>query len=162
MDFIWSPWRYDYLASGGAKPSSCVFCVATDRTHDAERLIVFRGIYNFVILNLFPYTSGHVMVAPYDHLDTLAVAKPEQLVEMMELAQRLIAVLKKLYKPDGFNLGMNLGAAAGAGIREHFHLHVVPRWVGDANFMTVSGETRVLPEELAITYKRIKAELFHQ
>jgi len=161
MDFIWSPWRYDYLASGGAKPSSCVFCATADRTHDAERLIVFRGIHNFVILNLFPYTSGHVMVAPYDHLDTIAVAKPEQLSEMMELAQRLIAVLKKLYKPDGFNLGMNLGAAAGAGIREHFHLHVVPRWVGDANFMSVAGETRVLPEELAITYKRIQAELFH-
>lgn len=161
MDFIWSPWRYSYLASGASKPSSCVFCVTADRTHDAERLIVYRGIHNFVILNLFPYTSGHVMVAPYDHLDTLAVAKPEQLVEMMELAQRLIAVLKNLYKPDGFNLGMNLGAAAGAGIREHFHLHVVPRWVGDANFMTVSGETRVLPEELAITYERVKAELFH-
>jgi len=160
MDFIWSPWRYDYLASGGAKPPSCVFCVTADRTHDAERLIVFRGTHNFVILNLFPYTSGHVMVAPYDHMDTIAVAKPEQLAEMMELAQRLIAVLKKLYKPDGFNLGMNLGAAAGAGIREHFHLHVVPRWVGDANFMSVIGETRVLPEELTITYERIKAELF--
>jgi ATP adenylyltransferase len=159
MDFIWSPWRYDYLASGGTKPSSCVFCVTSDRTHDSERLIVFRGTHNFVILNLFPYTSGHVMVAPYEHLDTISLAKPEQLSEMMQLAQRLIPVLKKLYNPDGFNLGMNLGSAAGAGIREHFHLHVVPRWVGDANFMSITGETRVLPEELSVTYRRVTAEL---
>jgi ATP adenylyltransferase len=159
MDFIWSPWRYDYLASGGTKPSSCVFCVTSDRTHDPERLIVFRGTHNVVILNLFPYTSGHVMVAPYEHLDTISLAKPEQLLEMMQLAQRLIAVLKKLYDPDGFNLGMNLGSAAGAGIREHFHLHLVPRWVGDANFMSITGETRVLPEELSVTYRRIKSEL---
>ena len=159
MDFIWSPWRYDYLASGGAKPSTCVFCVTADRTHDAERLIVFRGDHNFVILNLFPYTSGHVMVAPYEHLDTITLARPEQLTEMMQLAQRLLPVLQKLYKPDGFNLGMNLGQAAGAGIREHFHLHVVPRWIGDANFMGITAETRVLPEALSTTYQRIKAEL---
>jgi ATP adenylyltransferase len=159
MDFIWSPWRYDYLASGGAKPSTCVFCVTADRTHDAERLIVFRGDHNFVILNLFPYTSGHVMVAPYEHLDTITLAQPEQLTEMMQLAQRLLPVLQKLYKPDGFNLGMNLGQAAGAGIREHFHLHVVPRWIGDANFMGITAETRVLPEALSTTYQRIKAEL---
>jgi ATP adenylyltransferase len=99
------------------------------------------------------------MVAPYDHLDTISAAKAEQLSEMMQLAQQLIGVLKKLYNPDGFNLGMNLGTAAGAGIREHFHLHVVPRWVGDANFMSITGETRVLPEELSVTYSRIKAEL---
>jgi ATP adenylyltransferase len=159
MDFIWSPWRYDYLASGGKKPSSCVFCVSGDTSHDAERLIVFRGIHNFVILNLFPYTSGHAMVAPYEHLDTIAGAKPEQLLEMMQLAQRLIGALEKLYRPEGFNLGMNLGHAAGAGIREHFHLHVVPRWVGDANFMSISGETRVLPEELSKTYERLRAAL---
>ena len=159
MDFLWSPWRYDYLASGGKKPSSCVFCVQQDLTHDAERLIVFRGTHNFIILNLFPYTSGHTMVAPYEHLDTLAASKTEQLAEMMQLAQRTIAALQKLYRPEGFNLGMNLGLAAGAGIREHFHLHVVPRWTGDANFMTITGETRVLPEELQTTYQRMRAEL---
>jgi ATP adenylyltransferase len=159
MDFIWSPWRYDYLASGGRRPSSCVFCVDNDASHDADRLIVFRGTYNFIILNLFPYTSGHVMVAPYEHQDTIASARPEQLAEMMELSQRSIAALQKLYRPEGFNLGMNLGAAAGAGIREHFHLHVVPRWAGDANFMTIVGETRILPEELQTTYQRMKAEL---
>jgi ATP adenylyltransferase len=159
MDFIWSPWRYDYLASGGKKPASCVFCLTQDRTHDADRLVVFRGIHNFIILNLFPYTSGHVMVAPYEHLDTIVSAKAEQLTEMMILSQRIISVLDKLYHPEGFNLGMNLGIAAGAGIREHFHLHVVPRWAGDSNFMTIAGETRVLPEELQMTYQRMKAEL---
>jgi ATP adenylyltransferase len=159
MDFIWSPWRYDYLASGGVKAPSCVFCVGEDRTHDAERLIVFRGTHNFIILNLFPYTSGHLMVAPYEHLDTIVSAKADQLTEMMQLSQKSIAVLQKLYGADGFNLGMNLGSAAGAGVREHFHLHVVPRWIGDASFMTIVGETRVLPEELQKTYERVKAEL---
>src|SRR5262245_59749881 len=159
MDFLWSPWRYDYLASSGRKPSSCVFCAGEDRTHDTERLIVHRGFYNFVILNLFPYTSGHTMVAPYEHLDSIGSARPEQLTEMMALSQRVIAALQKLYRPEGFNLGMNLGTAAGAGIREDFHLHVVPRWTGDANFMTVIGETRVLPETLDTTYQRMSAEL---
>lgn len=159
MDFIWSPWRYDYLASGGRKPESCVFCVNEDRTHDSERLIVFRGIHNFVILNLFPYTSGHAMVVPYAHCDTIVLAKPDQLAEMMQLSQQIIAALQRLYRPEGFNLGMNLGTAAGAGIREHFHMHIVPRWVGDANFITVTGETRVLPEELHMTYQRVKTAL---
>jgi len=159
MDFIWSPWRYDYLASGGMKAPSCVFCVGDDRTHDAERLIVFRGTHNFIILNLFPYTSGHLMVAPYEHLDTIVSAKADQLTEMMQLSQKSLAVLQKLYRADGFNLGMNLGSAAGAGIREHFHLHVVPRWIGDANYVSIIGETRVLPEDLHKTYQRIKAEL---
>ena len=159
MDFIWSPWRYEYLASGGVKAPSCVFCVGEDRTHDAERLILFRGTHNFIILNLFPYTSGHLMVAPYEHLDTIVSAKADQLTEMMQLSQKSIAVLQKLYRADGFNLGMNLGSAAGAGVREHFHLHVVPRWIGDASFMTIVGETRVLPEELQKTYERVKAEL---
>ena len=159
MDFIWSPWRFDYLASGGVKAPSCVFCVGEDRTHDAERLIVFRGTHNFIILNLFPYTSGHLMVAPYEHLDTIVSAKADQLTEMMQLSQKSIAVLQKLYRPDGFNLGMNLGSAAGAGVREHFHLHVVPRWIGDASFMTIVGETRVLPEDLHKTYERVKAAL---
>ncbi len=159
MDFIWSPWRYDYLASAGKKPSSCVFCIGEDRSRDAERLVVFRGTYNFIILNLFPYTSGHTMVAPYEHLETITAAKTEQLSEMMQFAQRIIRALQELYKPDGFNIGMNLGQAAGAGIREHFHLHVVPRWVGDANFVSVTGETRVLPEELSRTYERVKSAL---
>jgi len=159
MDFIWSPWRYDYLASYGQRRPTCVFCIGEDPGGDAERLVVLRANHNFVILNLFPYTSGHLMVAPYEHRDTIVGAKAEQLSEMMDLSQRAVAALKKIYNADGFNLGMNLGQAAGAGIREHFHLHVVPRWIGDANFMSITGETRVLPEELSKTYERVKAAL---
>jgi ATP adenylyltransferase len=157
MDFLWSPWRYHYLASGAKGESTCVFCIGQDPSRDQERLVVFRGVHNFIILNLFPYTSGHVMIAPYEHLNTIALAKTEQMSEMMQFAQRLLAALQKLYAPEGFNIGMNLGQAAGAGIREHFHLHVVPRWVGDSNFTTVIAETRVLPEELSRTYERLKA-----
>ena len=135
---------------------SCVFCVGEDAGADDERLIVHRGRKNFVILNLFPYTSGHFMIAPFAHMDKLDDAKPEQLAEMMDLVQRGIAASRRLYNPEGFNLGMNLGQAAGAGIREHFHFHVVPRWTGDSNFMTITGESRVLPEELKVTFARMK------
>ena len=159
MDFVWSPWRYDYMASTAKTPTSCVFCIGEDSSRDAERLIVHRGTYNFVILNLFPYTSGHFMVAPYAHTASFDDARPQQVAEMMELAQRGIRALKMLYRPEGFNLGMNLGHCAGAGIREHFHLHVVPRWIGDANFMSVIGETRVLPEQLDVTHRRL-SEVF--
>ena len=156
MDFIWSPWRYDYIASHGERSPGCVFCIDEDPSHDAERLVLFRAAHNFIILNLFPYTSGHLMIAPYEHRDTIADAKPEQLSEMMVLSQRSIAALQKVYRPEGFNLGMNLGQCAGAGVRDHFHLHVVPRWSGDGNFMAITGETRVLPEELGKTYERLK------
>ena len=156
---MWSPWRYDYLASYGDRRPTCVFCIGEDASRDAERLVVLRADHNFIILNLFPYTSGHLMIAPYEHRNTIAGAKREQLAEMMELAERAVAALKKTYNPNGFNLGMNLGEAAGAGIREHFHLHVVPRWIGDANFVSVVGETRVLPEELSKTYERVKEAL---
>jgi ATP adenylyltransferase len=160
MEFLWSPWRYDYMAAvGRAVPSGCVFCVGDNTSHDAEKLIVHRGTQNFVILNLFPYTTGHFMVAPYAHIARFDDAAPSQAAEMMELAQRGIRALRELYQPEGFNMGMNLGHCAGAGIREHFHLHVVPRWIGDANFMTVTGETRVLPEELRTTHRRL-AEVF--
>jgi ATP adenylyltransferase len=154
MEFVWSPWRYDYMASAGKTPSSCVFCIGEDPSKDADRLVVYRGVHNFVILNLFPYTSGHFMVAPLVHTANFGDAPTEQTAEMMVLAQRGMHALKTLYKPEGFNLGMNLGHCAGAGIREHFHLHVVPRWIGDVNFMGITGETRVLPEELSVTYRR--------
>jgi len=156
MDFVWSPWRYHYIASAGKTPSSCVFCIGEDPSRDADRLVVFRGVHNFVILNLFPYTSGHFMVAPFEHQARFEDAVSVQTAEMMDLAQRGMRTLKTLYKPEGFNVGMNLGHCAGAGIREHFHLHVVPRWIGDANFMSIAGETRVLPEELAVTYRRFR------
>src|SRR5262245_19823016 len=156
MDFIWSPWRYNYIASHGQRRAGCVFCIGEDAAHDAERLVLFRAKHNFIILNLFPYTSGHLMIAPYEHRDTITGAPTEQLSEMMSLSQRSIAALQSVYRPEGFNLGMNLGECAGAGVREHFHLHVVPRWIGDANFMSITGETRVLPEELSVTYRRMR------
>src|SRR4030095_11713872 len=155
MEFVWSPWRYDYIASTGRKTTSCVFCIGEDPSQDASRLVLYRGSLNFVILNLFPYTSGHFMVAPFVHIARFDEAQSEQLAEMMELAQRGMRALTSVYRPEGFNMGMNLGHCAGAGIREHFHLHVVPRWIGDANFMGITGETRVLPEELAVTYRRM-------
>jgi len=159
MEFVWSPWRYDYMASIGKTTTSCVFCIGEDPSQDASRLVLYRGSLNFVILNLFPYTSGHFMVAPLVHTARFDEARSEQLVEMMELAQRGMRALARLYRPEGFNMGMNLGHCAGAGIREHFHLHVVPRWIGDANFMGITAETRVLPEELSVTFRRM-AEVF--
>lgn len=159
MEFVWSPWRYDYIATAGKTPSSCVFCIGDDLAQDAGRLVLYRGRLNFVILNLFPYTAGHFMVAPFVHTARFEQAPSDQVAEMMELAQRGIRALTTLYRPEGFNVGINLGHCAGAGIREHFHLHVVPRWIGDANFMSITAETRVLPEELAVTYRRM-AEVF--
>jgi len=157
MDYLWTPWRYQYMAqvSQGRQPD-CVFCDAMERNNDEETLIVHRGKKAFVILNRFPYTSGHVMVVPCTHVAELNLCEQGALQEIMELAQRLESVFRKDYKPDGMNLGMNLGRAAGAGVAGHLHLHMLPRWFGDSNFMTVTGETRVHPEELKTTYERLK------
>lgn len=159
MDFIWSPWRYAYVSST-RKNESCVFCVGgpeADPDMDRERLVLYRGRRCFVILNLYPYTGGHVMVAPYAHLGTLMDADPDQMTELMVLAQRCVRILDTVYRPEGFNIGMNLGECAGAGVAGHIHLHVVPRWCGDVNFMTSTGETRVLPEDLEATYRKLSA-----
>jgi ATP adenylyltransferase len=133
----------------------CVFCDAQDFADGPENLIVFRGARAFVILNRFPYTSGHLMVVPYVHEPSLEGLDPESRAEAMELVTQAVRVLREVYKPQGFNIGINLGDTAGAGITEHVHLHVVPRWTGDTNFMSVLGETRVLPEQLEDTYKRV-------
>ena len=158
MDYLWTPWRYSYIASG-MKDDECIFCAAAEGRDDAKSLVVFRGKKNFVILNRYPYTSGHVMVVPYAHRATLAESEPETLSEMMALAQRMERALENLYHPNGFNVGINIGKAAGAGIAGHLHLHVLPRWIGDTNFMTTIGETRVQPEELATTYQRLRGAL---
>ena len=160
MDYLWTPWRYQYISQTiTGKQPDCIFCDAAKRTDDEATLVVHRGVSSFVILNRFPYTSGHVMVVPYAHIAELALCEPATLNEMMQLAQRIEVALKQLYKPDGMNFGMNLGRAAGAGIAGHLHLHGLPRWFGDTNFMTVTGETRVHPEELAVTYERLKKAL---
>ncbi len=160
MDYLWTPWRYQYMeqVTGGKQPD-CFFCDAIARKDDANTLIAFRGAKMFVILNRFPYTSGHVMIVPNAHVAELNLCDPDALTEMMTLAQRVEKAFKSNYKPDGMNLGMNLGKAAGAGVAGHLHLHALPRWFGDSNFMTVTGETRVHPEELNVTYLRIKSAL---
>lgn len=141
---------------GNKKEEGCVFCKAQEMPDSAENLIAYRSERAYVILNRYPYTSGHLLVNPYQHVTTLEELDSDTRAEMMELASRCTTVLKSIYKPQGFNVGVNMGAAAGAGVPEHIHLHVVPRWSGDTTFMTTLGKTRVLPEELETTYERIK------
>jgi len=160
MDYLWTPWRYQYMAQVHAgKQPACIFCDAAARKDDDVTLVVHRGTSCFIILNRYPYTSGHVMVVPYVHVAELRQCEPAALTEMMLLAQRMESAVRELYKPDGMNLGMNLGRAAGAGVVGHLHLHVLPRWIGDSNFMTVTGETRVHPEDLATTFTRLRKAL---
>ena len=154
MDRLWTPWRYGYISSA-VPPKGCVFCVKAAEKKDAQNYILHRGKLNFILLNLFPYTNGHLMIAPYQHVATMEETTEVTLAEMMRLTRRAETNLRAVYRPDGFNLGMNIGASAGAGVADHIHMHVVPRWTGDANFMSTIGETRVLPEELPATYVKL-------
>lgn len=158
MDRLWSPWRAKYIASGvDAQSEACVFCeIGKDTENDEKNLLVFRGQLNFVVLNLFPYISGHILVVPYAHLGELDSAPKDVTDEMMDLTKRSQTALRRVYKPVAYNVGMNLGAAAGAGIADHIHLHILPRWAGDTNFMTTVSETRVLPEGLETTYAKLR------
>ena len=156
MEHLWSPWRYRYIASAD-KQDACVFCTIQNSRDDATNFVLYRGRLVFVVLNLFPYTSGHLMIVPYEHTASFARLNQEATSEMFELAKRSQAILDEEYHADGFNIGLNLGRAAGAGIADHIHVHVVPRWMGDANFVSIIGETRVLPEDLATTYQRLKS-----
>jgi ATP adenylyltransferase len=154
MDRLWTPWRYRYISK--ALPSDgCIFCAKAAEGQDTQNYILHRGKLNFILLNLFPYTNGHLMIAPYQHVATMAETPEATLAEMMQLARRAEANLRTVYRPDGFNVGMNIGVSAGAGVADHIHMHVVPRWTGDANFMSTIGETRVLPEELPAAYEKL-------
>jgi len=182
MDILWTPWRFAYVTSADGAPrpgiparlnafpgdTGCVFCnliasidyaiehgMSRDEAEAAGGLIL-RGKTCFICLNAFPYTSGHVMVMPYAHLDRIAKMPVESAREMMDLAQQTERALEKLYRPHGFNFGLNLGQAAGAGVAGHLHMHAMPRWIGDTNFMTTVGETRVLPEDLETTWRRLR------
>jgi ATP adenylyltransferase len=146
MERLFTPWRMAYVTTADRVPG-CVLCRARDGANGAERLVVHRGARNFVVMNLFPYNGGHVMVAPLRHVGSLAEAEDEELSEMMSLARKLETVFREVYRPDGINLGMHLGRPAGAGVADHIHKHHVPRWTGDTTFMTVVGGTRVIPEE---------------
>jgi ATP adenylyltransferase len=161
MDYLWTPWRYAYITAAAkydGKPEGCIFC-ELPKLSDSDAKIVYRGAHCYVILNSFPYTSGHVMVVPFAHMDELQKLPEAAAREMMSLSQKMEGVLHKVYSPDGINVGMNIGRAAGAGVAGHIHMHVLPRWVGDTNFMTVTGESRVLPESLDVTYERVKGAL---
>lgn len=140
------------------KEDGCVFCNAQAKEDSAENLIAYRGERAYVILNRYPYTGGHLMVVPFEHVAVLEDLHPLTRTEMMEFTSRCMIVLRNLYKPQGFNMGANIGEAAGAGVKEHVHIHIVPRWKGDTNFMSSLGETRILPEELETTWQRVKNE----
>lgn len=155
MDRLWSPWRYRYV-SKATPADACIFCAKQAEDRDAENLILHRGRHSFALLNLYPYTTGHLMVAPYSHIAMLDELPAEAAAELMELTQTSVRLLRAVYRPHGLNVGMNLGECAGAGIAGHLHMHVLPRWPGDANFMTTIGETRVMPEELGETWRRLR------
>src|SRR5918993_570257 len=147
MDRLWSPWRLEYVMTGD-RDAGCALCEAP-QLPDEQSLVVFEGQRCYVVLNLYPYNNGHVMVVPYRHVGSFAGLTPEELQELALLTQRAEIALHEAYRPQGLNVGATLGRPAGAGILEHLHVHVVPRWTGDSNFMTIVGETRVLPEELS-------------
>ena len=162
MDHLWSPWRYTYVSSADSVPGgpgSCLFCRVAASSEDAGNLVVLRADRCFVLLNRYPYTSGHLMIAPYRHVPTLAAADTATLEEMMRIAQRSEAALRAVYRPEGMNFGFNIGRSAGAGIAGHIHMHGLPRWEGDTSFMTTVSETRVLPEDLKTTYEKLSAAL---
>jgi ATP adenylyltransferase len=154
MDYLWTPWRYAYITAADRAPG-CIFCDKIAENDDRKNFIVYRGEHCFIILNAFPYTSGHVMVVPYSHLDQLTKLSPAAAHEMMDLSQKTERLLREAYNAEGVNLGMNIGKCAGAGVAGHVHMHVLPRWTADANFVSVVGETRVLPEALETTFEKI-------
>ena len=152
---IWAPWRLRYVKDAN-KSSECVFCTKPELGDDREALIVHRGESCFVILNLYPYTSGHLLVMPFEHLGRLQDVEPEITAEMMDLAQQAMRRMESVYSPEGFNVGLNQGRVAGAGVEGHIHLHVVPRWAGDNNYMPVLADTRVMPQSLEESYDALR------
>jgi ATP adenylyltransferase len=154
MRHLWAPWRIGYIK--GEKTPGCILCDKPREKKDRANLILARGKHAFVMMNLYPYNNGHLMVSPYQHVSSLEELSDAATADLIRLMKRALSVLRKTHKPDGFNVGLNLGKAAGAGIEEHLHFHIVPRWSGDTNFMTVNAEVRVLPESLAESYRQLK------
>jgi ATP adenylyltransferase len=152
MKSLWAPWRLPYLK--GTKPDRCIFCVGKP-ADDRRRYILHRNQSTFVIMNIYPYSNGHLMVAPYEHASDFKALSPDALGELMVTTRQAISVLQAVYKPQGFNVGINLGKAAGAGIEEHLHVHIVPRWNGDTNFMSTVADLRVIPEDLRHAYDQL-------
>ena len=156
MKYIWAPWRIDYVRA--EKPAGCIFCDKPKEDKDKQNYILYRGKKNFIMLNSYPYNPAHLLIAPYRHTGNMEELTESERNEHYELISRGIVVLKGLFKPAGFNIGSNLGRVAGAGIEDHFHSHIVPRWQGDNNFMPVLGEVRVIPQALADTYETLKGK----
>ena len=154
MKTIWAPWRIEYVRQ--AKTQGCIMCDKPKENNDGGNQILFRGKYNFVMMNNYPYNPGHLMVVPYRHIANLEELTAKEKLELLEIIARSITALKTAFKPAGFNVGMNLGRVAGAGIDDHIHTHVVPRWSGDTNFMPVIADVRVMPQAVADTYKQLK------
>ncbi len=160
MDLLWSPWRYDYITGDVSKDNGesvgCVFCtILRSSADDKEKFILYRAEHNFVILNVYPYITGHLMVVPFEHLANLDDLSTSASNEMTDLTKRSQGILREVYRPEGFNIGINIGKAAGAGVAGHLHQHILPRWTGDPNFMTSIGQTRTIPEDLNVTFEKL-------
>jgi ATP adenylyltransferase len=154
MEVIWAPWRMEYVGSDRAN-EGCIFCPGHDRTRDEERLILYRGEWSIVLMNRFPYSNGHLLVAPLRHISSFASLTAHEKLDLLTMVERCVSVIKEVMDPAGFNIGMNLGKVAGAGVEDHMHFHIVPRWSGDTNYMTVVGEVRVVPEHIRATYEKL-------
>lgn len=150
---IWAPWRLEYILS--KRGSGCIFCEKSGENRDKDNLILYRSAHNLVMLNLYPYNNGHLMVVPYRHLFSITDLSDEEALDLMKLTQLSVNSLKAAFMPEGYNIGINIGKVAGAGIEEHLHLHIIPRWVGDTHFMAVLDEVRVIPEHVMSTYERL-------
>jgi ATP adenylyltransferase len=160
MKYITAPWREEYVKKA-SKMTECIFCLAIDKKEDREALILYRGEQNFIILNRYPYTPGHLMIAPYKHIDSIEKANKDSTDEMIDLLKLSLKKLRQLYRPQGFNTGMNIGRSAGAGVADHYHLHVIPRWTGDSNFMPLVGKTKVVIEDVNSSYDKL-VDLFRK
>lgn len=157
MEQLWAPWRIEYIQK--ARQSGCILCLKPAERNDEANFLLYRGEHNFIILNIFPYNPGHLMIAPYRHTASLLDLTDKEAREHFELVKKSLKLLKEVMEPAGFNIGLNLGKVAGAGIADHLHTHVVPRWEGDTNFMPVLSDTKIVSEALTATYRRLKANL---
>ena len=154
MERLWAPWRLEYIT--GEQIEGCIFCVFPQQDDDRGNRILYRGKHAYVIMNAFPYSNAHLLIPPYRHVADLSELTDEESLDVMRLAQMSIRVLKEAVRPDGLNIGVNQGTAAGAGIADHIHMHIVPRWNGDTNFMPVFADVKVIPEALEATYDKLK------
>jgi ATP adenylyltransferase len=154
MKVIWAPWRMEYVGSDQAS-EGCIFCPADEPTQDEKRLILYRGEWSIVLMNRFPYSNGHLLIAPLRHISSFDSLSPDEKLDLLNMMERSMSVLKEVMNPGGFNIGMNLGKVAGAGVEDHMHFHIVPRWSGDTNYMTVLGEVRIIPEHIRATYEKL-------